>query len=431
MTMQRILFIDDEINILNALKRLLHHESFEIETTTSPEEALKMISQQDYAVVVSDQRMPGMEGTQLLAEVRRLSPDTVRILLTGYADTQAAISAINEGAVYRFLTKPWDDEDMRLTLRQAVGYYELVSENKRLEALTQEQNLELKDLNKNLEDKVVERTQQISLLNKALQKSFLSSIQVMAKLSELHSPIIGSHSKRVATLCKAVAQQLGRSGEELIEVEIAATLHDIGKIGVPVEILLKRDAFLKPAEQELLRRHVMLGESIIGMMANLNEVAVIVRHHHERFDGNGYPDKLRGEQIPLGSRIIAVVDAYDKAMNERAVFSTTTPEKVLRFLKERSLKEFDPAIVTAFTQYINEGNHANEDAIEVEINARDMMPGMVLSRDLKTMKGVLILPKDCEISKETMGQVQKFLEMEPVRGIFVYRRAPSFSSKNT
>lgn len=146
----RILLVDDERGIINAVRRVLRREGWEIVSTQDPHEALKLIGEEAFAVILSDQRMPAMEGTALLQQAREIAPDTVRIILTGYVDIEAAIEAINHGAVFRFITKPWDDEDLRSTIRQAVTQYQLVGENKRLLRLTEAQNAELAQLNRDL-----------------------------------------------------------------------------------------------------------------------------------------------------------------------------------------------------------------------------------------------------------------------------------------
>ena len=146
----RILLVDDERGIINAVRRVLRREGWEIVSTQDPHEALKLIEEEAFAVILSDQRMPAMEGTALLQQAREIAPDTVRIILTGYVDIEAAIEAINHGAVFRFITKPWDDEDLRSTIRQAVTQYRLVGENKRLLRLTEAQNAELAQLNRDL-----------------------------------------------------------------------------------------------------------------------------------------------------------------------------------------------------------------------------------------------------------------------------------------
>lgn len=422
MSVPKVLFVDDEKNVLSSIQRLMHKEEFNVTVTDSPEEALCYLADDSYSVIVSDQRMPSMDGSKLLGKAREISPDTIRIILTGYADTEAAIEAINRGAVYRFLTKPWNDEEMRLLIRQAVSQFELVAENKRLHELTKKQNEELKDLNQNLEQKVQERTREISGLNQELQKSFLGSIKVMAGLAEMHSSVIGNHSKRVALICKEVAEKMGLSGDELLHVDLASMLHCIGKIGVPSAILNKSESELKKGEREIIQRHVIQGEAIVRMVPGLENVARYIRHHHENFDGSGYPDRLRGEYIPLGSRIIAVVDAYDKALNTRTVFESTTPQKALQSVLTRSSTFYDPGVLTVLQGCLSENRLETNDGVEVEVRVEDLREGMVLSRELRTSRGVLLLPRESVIKQSHLAHIQKYHESDPfVEGIFVCR----------
>lgn len=422
MSAPRVLLVDDEPKVLSALKRLLHRERFDVVTTTSPEDVPSLMGEASYAVVVSDHRMPGMEGPELLEKVREASPDTIRIMLTGCADVQTAMEAINRGAVYRFLTKPWNDEELRITVRQGVSQYELVSENRRLEGLIQKQNEELKDLNQNLERKVELRTEEISRLNAELEKSFVGSVQVLAGLAEMHSTVIGSHSKRVRALSKEVAARLGLSGRDLFQVEIAAALHDIGKIGISPDILRKPEASLGRHEQAVYQRHPVQGEAVVRMVPDLGEASRLIRHHHERFDGRGFPDHLQGHKIPVGSRVIAAVDAYDKALNTRSLFASATPEKALRFVRGRVNDCFDLEVASALSHCLKEGNVALEDGVEVEVRLADLREGMVLSRELRTSRGVLLLPGNCRMRKEHLSRLLKYHEQDPiVEGIRVYR----------
>ena len=422
----KVLLVDDESSVLSALQRLLRKEPVEVSTCTSPEEALGMIPAGGFAVILSDQRMPRMDGPHFLEKVREISPDTVRILLTGHADVQAATEAINRGAVYRFLTKPWDDAQLCQVMREAVAQFQLVSENRRLQELTSKQNLELKDLNQNLERKVQERTQEITALHQRLEKSFLATVRVLAELAELHSTVVGSHAKRVAALTKDVAERLGMSGKDLFLVEIAATLHDVGKVALPPEILNKPEASLNRIEAEALRRHPAQGELIVAMVPDLAEAAKIIRHHHEQFDGGGYPDRIRHEAIPLGSRIIAAVDAYDKALNARTHFESATPDKALQFVRSRCPERFDPDVVAAIAECLSDSELAWGEGTEVEVRPRDLQAGMVLSRELRTARGLLLLPKDSALTQEHLARIQNYQTSDPVAGnIHVYRKVPT------
>lgn len=420
----RVLLVDDEASILKSISRLLRRESIEPVVTTSPDEALQLFSANGFAAVVSDQRMPGMEGTQLFEHCREIDPDVVRIMLTGYAEISTAAEAINRGAVYRFITKPWNDQELLATVREAISRYEMVKENKRLHELTQRQNAELTDLNENLEEKVRQRTHKITRLNQQLEESFIGSIQVMANLGEMHSPTIGSHAKRVAAYCKSMSRLQGMSDIETFQIEVAAVLHDIGKIGISSSILNKSESTMTRLDQEIYRKHVIHGEAILQMVPNVAEAPKYVRHHHERFDGNGYPDRLKGRDIPIGARMIAVVDAYDNVMNKRSFYQTATQEKALKYIRGRCPSQFDPDILKVFVECLEgAGSEAVREA-EVEVNMRDITEGMVLSRDLRTAKGILILSADTRIKQNQLEKIRRFHEIDPiVDGLFVYRRA--------
>ena len=207
----KVIFIDDEPQILKAFVRLFRKDDIDLFTTTSPEEVCDLVQTETVALIVSDQRMPEMEGTKLLEHVRDLSPATIRIILTGYADKEAAIEAINQGSVYRFLTKPWNDDELRNEVKRAIDEYTLRQENRRLQELTLSQNEELRDLNQNLELKVKERTEKVTLLNQQLKQGFIGSIRAMAQLGEMHSSDLGEHAKRVTVItghdCKAARLQ--------------------------------------------------------------------------------------------------------------------------------------------------------------------------------------------------------------------------------
>ena len=418
----KVLIVDDETSILSAVQRVLRKERLEVVTTACPREALERLARERFAAVLADHRMPTTTGVELLERARKIAPDTVRIILTGYADIQAAIEAINRGGVHRYLTKPWDDEDLRAAVREAVRLFELVRENRRLHELAARQNAELNDFTRNLAKRGAQRTQQVSRLNLRLKRSFLGSLRLMARLAEMHSPLIGSHSKRVAARCDEVAEYVGLSGKDLFEVGVAATLHDVGKIGISPDILRKPEGALNRQEIEILRRHPVQGETIARMVPYLGGVPRIIRHHHERPDGRGYPDRLRGGRIPIGSRIIAVVDAYDRALNVRSGFVSMTPRKALRSVERHSTGRFSPQVLAALAACLRRGKRALNEAVEVDIQPHDLREGMILSRDLRTLRGVLLLPKDTGIRPEHVTRIVRHQQTDPVvDGIHVYR----------
>jgi putative nucleotidyltransferase with HDIG domain len=420
---ETILFLDDELNVLNALRRVFQDEGRTLILTTSPDEARQSIAKGGIAVVVSDQRMPTVSGVQFLEEVKKASPQTVRILLTGHADMSIAMDAINKGSVYRFLMKPWDDDELRLILTQAAAHYALVTENIRLTELTFAQNMELQSLNANLENKVLERTREIEELNKRLEKSFLGSVRVMAGLAEVHSTVIGSHSRRVATLSKGMARKLGLTEVEAGQVEVGALLHDVGKIMLPAAMVTKPEHALTGPERDSLRRHPLAGEALVRMVPGIEAAARMVRHHHERFYGGGFPDRLKGDEIPLGSRIIAVADAYDNTLNIRTGYQANLPDRVFQQMQARTPGEFDPQVLEALGLYLQEGDRIVRDASEIEIKDGDLRVGMRLSRDIRNIKGVLLVAARTVITSEILATFLDYPESgRSLEGIHIFRK---------
>lgn len=420
---RQVLLVDDEESVLRACQRALRKEPFQTVATTSPEEALQWVARETFAAIMSDQRMPAMPGIELLEKVKAVSPDTVRLILTGYTETQAAVDAINKGSVSRFLTKPWNDEELQLALRQAVAQFDLVVENRRLQELTLRQNAELAELNQNLEKKVEERTAEVVLLNQQLEKTFLASIQTLAEAAEIHSTYVGSHSKRVAAIAKAVGKEMNLEKEALFELEVAAILHDVGTLAVPAEVLTRPEASLTPLQREAFRRHSVRGEAIAAMVPNLGNVPKIIRHHHEHCDGSGYPDQLTGAHIPLASKIIAVADAYDRALNTKAVFNTATPQSAVQFVKGLCPSLFDAQVVQHLARCVAEERADWSKDYEVEVRAKDLRAGLILSRDIKTASDTLLMKADTEITDRDIERIENFQETDPiVDGVFVYRK---------
>jgi response regulator RpfG family c-di-GMP phosphodiesterase len=428
----KVLMVDDDEETLEVFRGLLEKESFELELHFSPEDALNRIHQETFAVIVSDREMPSMDGITFLEKSRDVSPRSIRIMLTGKADLKSALEGVNRGSLYRFLTKPWNDEELRLTIRQAVAQFELESENKRLTQVTQDQNVELtrvnsalehanselQKFNQSLEQKVTERTQEISVLLHKLEQSVLGTVEVLGGVGEMHSSVVGTHAKRVSSLARQIGMKMELTWQELFELEIAAMLHDIGKIMLPSNIVSADRESHTPKEKEILALHVVWGESILKLVPNLGDAPKIVRHHHENFDGSGYPNKFANRNIPLGSRIIAVVNAYDNILNGRKDFGTTKPETALLFIQDQSSKQFDPAIVSLFIKFIR----SQEDSEEVEVRLNDLRLKMKLSREVCTVRGIRLLAKDTVIEEKHLERLRHFLETDPfVDSFYIYR----------
>jgi response regulator RpfG family c-di-GMP phosphodiesterase len=355
MTEQAILFVDDEVNILKALQRLMRHEPWTVLCASRGREALELMEHTPAQVVVSDQRMPQMSGVDLLAAVRERYPDVVRMMLTGYTEMNVAVEAINRGEIYRLITKPWNDEELKATIRQAFDHYGLKREIKRLNQVTREQNFKLQDMNKNLEAKVRERTKQLAQKHQELRTAYVQTIRALAEAVDAKDAYTRGHSERVGVYASKLARRMDYPKEFIERVYIAGVLHDVGKIGVPDRIITKPDR-LDDAEYLEMQRHPEIGARILEPVTFLSDIVPCVRHHHEWFNGSasGYPLRLKGDQIPLPSRIILVSDTVEAMTSDRPYRKAMPLEQVVRELHRFAGTQFDPTCAKAMLELLEE-----------------------------------------------------------------------------
>jgi putative nucleotidyltransferase with HDIG domain len=304
-------------------------------------------------VVVTDQRMPEMSGVDLLSQVRQRFPDIVRMMLTGYTEMDVAVDAINRGEIYRLITKPWIDDELRATIRQAFDHSDLKNEIKRLNQVTREQNFKLHDMNRNLEGKVRERTKQLAEKHQELRTAYVQTIRALAEAVDAKDAYTRGHSERVGVYASKIAREMNFQKEFIERVYIAGLLHDVGKIGVRDYVITKPDR-LTPEEYEEIKQHPSIGAKILEPVDFLSDVAPCVRHHHEWYDGSdrGYPDRLRGDSIPLPSRIILVADTVEAMTSDRPYREALPLDVVYTELTKYAGSQFDPTCVDAFLRLL-------------------------------------------------------------------------------
>src|SRR4030095_15330756 len=336
----KILIIDDEPNVLSVLYSLLGN-IHECKTATNAVEALEYLKEDVYDLVLSDIMMPGMTGLELLAEINRVSRDTVVILISGNLNIQSAIEAMRRGA-FDYVTKPFDLSDVETAVSRALRHQSLLKANQQYE--------------QHLEHLVGLRTSELtvanSTLNSTLEKLYLNyraTLRALAAALEARDVETKGHSDRVVSYCVRLGKQIGLNDRELITLENGALLHDIGKIGVPDGILLKRGA-LTEEEWHHMRRHVEYGAQILRGIDFLEGASEIVAQHHERYDGSGYPCRREGDQICLGARIFAVADAVDAMTSDRPYRAARSLDDAADELIRCAGAHFDPVVVKAFTE---------------------------------------------------------------------------------
>lgn len=416
-----VLFVDDEENILRALVRLTMDEAFSAITAHSGQEGLERLKElPGVALIVSDQRMPGMNGAEFLQKSRELAPEAIRILLTGYSDISAAVDAINKGGASRYLSKPWNDDELLQTLRGAVETWNLAQENRRLQAIIQAQNEELKQWNDNLKSRVLQQTTAIRKkaddLNEALlhlKDTCTGMISAFSSLVEMRGGRMQQHSRTVAELATRAACEYGVSQEEQETIRIAALLHDIGEIGIPEWLLEIAPEDLSPEDFRLYAQHPVRAQMAIDHIADLRPAGALIRHHHERYDGSGFPDRLAAEQIPLGARILAYADQVVRAV----VGGDSTEQALVR--AEMTLEtKLDPALQRVFRTVCRQVYPALPEfdpraGVELELRPTELKTGMRLTRDLYSGTGLLLLDRGTVLDDTMIVSVIRYYQIDP------------------
>lgn len=359
----KILIVDDEPANLRLLERLFRAD-YQVITASSGGEALELLEKYDVAVIVSDQRMPGMTGIEFLKRAAVMRQHTVRIILTGYTDVNALVEAINSGVVYKYVSKPWANEDLMQTVARALEHHE-----------TNKRQSELKMHNERLERRLA-----------AAGQSF---VRLVAEMLDLKDEYAHDHARRTAGYAVAVGHRLSVGAEELEQLELAAYLHDVGRIGIPDELLHRNSA---PTEEEsrIIKRNSERAIQILAAAPDMSEIALVARHVGNRFDGGGFPDNLSAERIPLFSRIVAVACAYDKMTCPRAFEPALTHDEAVERLQTNSGKQFDPNVVEAFCRLKSVGQIRR--AIDEGSTGMRLLPSRIFS-DTKSLPTAELLQK--------------------------------------
>jgi len=435
LTPYKVLLVDDEENIIRSITRLLLELDLDLEvlSANSGAQGLEVLkAHPEVALILSDQRMPGMSGAEFLEKAREVVPDAVRMVLTGYADMAATMDAINKGGTSRYLTKPWDDEVLRRTIMEGVDQYRLVLENRALTALVEQQNRELSEWNDSLKGRVLEQTATIRRQNEELKgrnqrigEAFNHTILAFSRLIELHSTKLQDHTRKVTVLSAALAAELGLETAQIETIRTAALLHDIGVIGIPPAILEKKVVGMTQEEIDLYQLHAVRGQAAVDVVEELREAGQLIRHHHERYDGQGFPDRLAGDAIPMGARIIGFADFIDNELGD--IREEAAVRAVLVLARKQLGHALDPALFEpierhAIELYASLAGSAHEQFAERELKPKELHDGLVINRNLYSGTGLLLLTKGTILDSQKIAAILRYYSIDaPATGIFVTR----------
>ncbi|MBE7704235.1 MAG: HD domain-containing protein [Cyanobacteria bacterium SIG29] len=311
-----VLIVDDEENNLQLLKRTFRGK-YNIITATNGVEALDIVNKRgsEISLIVSDQKMPVMEGTEFLRKVRETNPQIVKILLTGHVDTDILVSAINDCDLFQYILKPFEPEELKIAVESGLEKYSMASNNK--------------------------------VFYNELRELFYKTIRAISNALDTKDSYTNGHSLRVTLYSMILANELGLDESYREDIEIAGLLHDIGKIAMPKSILCKNGK-LTDEEFLIMKSHPVRGEKIVINIKKLQIISEWVKAHHEKWDGKGYPDGLAGEQIPLAGRIIALADTYDAMTSTRPYRTALSHEIAINEIKRCTGTQFDPSLAELF-----------------------------------------------------------------------------------
>lgn len=372
---ERILFVDDDANLLAACERNFRRR-FHLETAEGGEDALeRIVAHGPYAVVVSDMQMPRMDGVQFLSAVRSRAPGTVRIMLTGNANLEVAIKVVNEGNIFRFLTKPCPPEVLGKALEDALAQYRLVMAEK-------------------------------ELLNKTLS----GSIKLLTDILSLFDTPSFGRTETLRDVIAGITDQLGVGNAW--EVHLAIMLAPIGNVTIPPETLIKARSghVLSKVEEHMMARVPETAARLLANIPRLEGVGRIVRYQHKHFDGSGLPqDDVAGTAIPIGARLLRIlVDmfALQKSGQNR-----------LEALEEMNARRgwYDPELLAAVRARFGGGVAAAPTRPNISIAVKDLAPGMVLHSDVRTKDGMLILSAGHPINEMTLEKIQNFERLSGIQ----------------
>jgi putative two-component system response regulator len=332
----RILIVDDEETIRLALRKFLRSRGYEVEVAGSGDQAMQILDRESFSLMLCDVRMPGMTGVQVVPQARKKDQDLAIIMLTAVNDAATATEVLASGAT-DYLMKPVELADLQQAVDRALLKRDELIEERRLDMWIREE--------------VALRTAELEREKESLRLMSVSIAETLINAMEAKDLYLRGHSQRVAELAGQLAEELGLDAATCEDLRVAGRLHDVGKIGIREAILNKPD-LLTPEEFEHVKRHVQIGLDILAPLFHIKQPLKYVEHHHERWDGVGYPQGLVGEAIPMGARILCAADTFDALTSKRAYREPLEPRAALEHLRVDVGKQIDPCVYDALVRVV-------------------------------------------------------------------------------
>ncbi|MCB4438138.1 response regulator [Alteromonas sp. McT4-15] len=404
-----VLFVDDEPNILRAIKRALFTMDITLLLAESGAKALELLEKNEVHVVISDMKMPQMSGAELLEQVAINYPETFRVVLTGYADIESTIKAVNQGKIHRYLQKPWDNQELVAAVEEGLERVKLKAENERLQKLTRLQNKKLKDVNSSLEQMVHKRTRQIKAALNKIEKHNLAMEQVLFNVISINPHINGKFAIEVSELATKLARTAKLEKDEIKQIRYAGLICELGLLGLETEDFLGPFAKLKYQQQQNYLSQTKQAALILAPAHELHAVSDIIEFQFEHYNGSGLNKKV-AKEIPVGSRIIAIARDFWRLVTGRMTGAEMSPRDAKIEMKKHRNTRYDAEFLDLL---LASDDISTSKLLHASLKASQLKSGMVLSQNLYNDSHILILPEGHVFSEAT---IQKLIKFEKERG---------------
>jgi response regulator RpfG family c-di-GMP phosphodiesterase len=423
------LFVDDEDNILTSLRRLMRKQPVGCFFASSAKDGLEILEKEHIDIIISDMRMPNMDGAEFLGICKKKWPKTVRILLTGHSDINSTIKALNHGGIFRYLTKPWDDEEIVGAITQGLRITQLEKEKIELLKITQQQNQQLSKFNEDLESRVKSRTDEIKqtsdmleLVYQQLKDSYGHFVKLFSSVISSRKYLEKSQSKKVSELVQKLSQALKLPDDEVLNIYFAALLMDLGKLNLADSILQVPEENLTSEQLAQFEKHPLFAEMTLASMPDLDAIGKIIRDHMEAIDGSGFPNKLKNSAISRGARILRVARDFVGLQSGLIRDVCLDSAAAYKIIKAQAGKIYDPYVVKALEHLSIEFDLGEALSHEIKVEALHLTAGLVVSRDIHNSMGILMIAKDFKL---TSAVIDKLVSISSIPGkslkIFVYK----------
>ena len=430
MSKPTLLVIDDEKEVLNALNRALRKE-FELFLFSDPIAALEFYRDKPTPLVLSDMRMPIMDGATLLGHISEINPSSKRFLLTGHADINLTVAAVNEGKISHYFAKPWDNVELIAELKDAFAVYLSELSTKKLLRVNKEKNAKLSLLNSSMELEINKSKKKLDLISTKeaksfarLKKTFNTFVGIYANSIALHNEEYTQHNYRIASHARYIAEQQDCDKLLSYQIYIAGLLYEAGKIALPQKLLREPYEQLNHQEQTLFDSFYQTGADLLSDVDELSFVVEIIKHIPERYDGSGLPEHLIADDIPLGSRILALVTHFDNLVIGRQQIAPVSVTEAKERLAKMAGSRFDPKLQSIYLDMLSalpEHNAAGN--LEFPTDLMQLCEGLILTQDIVNSSSSVMLTKGTVIEQ---SHIDKLIEISGERdeqfSVFIQNR---------